>query len=155
VGGTMWAPSMNIGSYSLTNRGACDFLIIKYDPAGRVLNAFNDGGPWKDELTAITCDNKGNIYLCGDFWGDSIKFGNFALKNSNNLSTDLFIVKYNSFGKFVWAKKTGSISLDYIYSIFSDDLANIYASGAFYEKSITFDTIRKYIYIPTLQPVFL
>ncbi len=60
-------------------------------------------------LTKFTQDNEGNIYITGSFKGQ-VHFNpnsEEGLKSSNG-SEDIFIAKYTSEGKFIWAIKIGA-----------------------------------------------
>src|SRR5947207_2063693 len=82
-----------------------------------------------DEASSVTTDNAGNIYFTGYFYNDSIIFGVDTLKNLG--ANDIFLVKYNSNGNVLWAKKAGGVGDDYVSAITTDLVGNIYIVGWF------------------------
>ncbi len=111
-----------------------DFYIAKYDLNGTVLWAKSSGGSLNDYGTAISLDATG-VYVVGSFLSSSISFGAVALTNAG--SSDLFVVKYNSSGNVIWAKKGGGNSAEYATSVASDP-TGIYVTGSFSSASVTF-----------------
>lgn len=53
----------------------------------------------------IVSDNLGNTYVAGNFSNSTLHFGNYVLKNFGG--SDIFLAKYDSNGKIVWAKNIG------------------------------------------------
>ncbi|MFY7911964.1 MAG: BspA family leucine-rich repeat surface protein, partial [Emticicia sp.] len=59
-------------------------------------------------VRSTTTDDAGNVYVTGYFQG-SVTFGSFTLTSLNSTREDIFIVKYNSSGTVLWAKRAGGI----------------------------------------------
>jgi hypothetical protein len=92
---------------------------------------------------SIITDANGNVYMTGNFSSFSnypIIFGQDTLTSTNNFQ-DVFIVKYDSNGNALWAKKAGGTSNENPNSIVADQNGNIFISGVFYSPTITFETI--------------
>ncbi|MDH5474948.1 MAG: SBBP repeat-containing protein, partial [Cyclobacteriaceae bacterium] len=80
----------------------------------------------------ITSDASSNVYVTGYFSG-SVDFnpgtGTSTLTSAGG--TDIFIVKLNSSGTFVWAKRMGAASDDIGYGIAVDASGNVFTTGSF------------------------
>ncbi len=99
------------------------------------------------ELSDLSVDKNGNSYLTGSFQGKEIKFGDRVVKGQNDWS--MFIAKYDSAGKCIWANSAFSVSPpNPNYSsmatgngIFTDKFGNTYITGSFYDEA-QFDNIK-------------
>ncbi|MDP4266007.1 MAG: SBBP repeat-containing protein [Bacteroidota bacterium] len=97
----------------------------------------------KSEVENINCypksiavDASGNTYVAGIFL-NKIKFGSTTLKSISG-SNDIFIVKYDTNGNLLWAKREGGTDDDYVSSVAVDVSGNIYVAGSFVSSIITF-----------------
>lgn len=130
--------SISFGSISFYNYYSSenDFIIVKYDSAGNVAWVNKVGDYDDDFITDICTDNQGYIYVTGNFYNQSISFGNYTLNANyyspgNNIVSP-FIAKYDNTGKVLWAKTTDVPSFgDWAQNILCDDKGNIYSSGSF------------------------
>ena len=138
------SPTMAFGTTTLTNIGAANIFIVKYDPSGNVLWANSAGGTSAMVSKGISIDLSGNVYITGFFYGDSVSFGTTILtnKDTTGLTSDIFVAKYSSLGNFLWAKVAGGISEDYSYSISANPIGNISITGYFYSDTISFGTLN-------------
>ncbi len=141
VSGYYSSDDMTIGSVTLQNLGLSfnDGYLAKYDPLGNLLWAQRFGGSSNDRGTSIATDNAGNVYLTGYFYSPTIIFGTDTLKNAGNVG-DIFIVKFDSSGKVLWAKREGAVALEIPHAIHVDGNNNIIVAGRFSSNSITFGT---------------
>jgi len=85
--------NITFGDITLTNAGYDDIFITEYDSNGNVLWAKRAGSDNFDYGRSITIDAMGNIYLTGDFWSNTITFGNTTLNNTGFL--DVFTTRLN------------------------------------------------------------
>lgn len=134
------------GTYTLTSKGQTDVFITKHDSSGHLKWAKSVGGIHNDEGHSITLDNSGNILITGIF-NDTVDI------DPNPLSTyflegtwfnNVFILKLDSNGNFIWAKK---INYAVARSITSDKAKNIYLTGSFsfstdFDLGTNIDTLR-------------
>ncbi|MEK7263262.1 MAG: SBBP repeat-containing protein [Bacteroidota bacterium] len=113
VTGYFNSSTITFGSVMLTNTdnsGSSDMYLVKYDSSGNVLWANCAGGYSADYGNSIATDGNGNCYVTGYFWSPTITFGSVTLINANSFS-DMFVVKYDSNGNVVWAKRAGGKQL--------------------------------------------
>ncbi len=84
----------------------------------------------------IAIDSFKNSYVTGTFTSASISFDTFSL--ASNGGNDIFLIKYDSIGKVVWAKNVGSSGNDEGYGVAVDKYNNVFLTGSFGGSSITF-----------------
>ncbi|MBN8702032.1 MAG: T9SS type A sorting domain-containing protein [Bacteroidetes bacterium] len=97
------------------------------------------GGGGTDQGNGIVSDKFNNSYTIGTFEGtvDFDPSANTSILTSNG-GTDIFVLKLNFNGGFVWAKTFGGINNDEGTSIALDSTGNIYFTGSF-KDSVDFD----------------
>ncbi len=86
----------------------------------------------------VALDDNGNSYMVGSFDGASITFGGTTLTNANAGYGDIYVVKVNTSGTVVWAKRAGQNGSDYAYGVAVDKSGNVYVAGSYYNNAITF-----------------
>lgn len=91
IGGYFRSPSILFGTTTLTNSGASNIFIVKYDLDGNVEWAKKAGGTYSDEAIGAAADAMGNIYLTGNFASGIISFESNTLYNAG--FTDVFLAK--------------------------------------------------------------
>ncbi len=134
------------GTFNLTAATAGgDIFISKLDASGNFVWAKSIGSIGNDVGSSILVDASGNVYITGYFAGfaggtAAADFdpgsGTFNLTSAGD--ADIFILKLNASGNFVWAKSMGGTSYDYASSIAVDASGNVYTTGAF-EGTADFD----------------
>lgn len=72
---------------------AKDIFVAKFSPEGQVAWINRAGSSKNDQGTAITADNKGNIYVTGHFEGNAAFGKNWV---SSKRYANFFLAKYNS-----------------------------------------------------------
>jgi len=94
------------GIYHLISNGVFDVFVAKYLSNGQLAWAKNIGGSGYDIGYGIARDNSGNIIATG-FFEDVTDFDPGS--NTNNLSAtgyeDIFVLKLDGSGNYVWAKQ--------------------------------------------------
>ncbi|MEO8149242.1 MAG: SBBP repeat-containing protein [Bacteroidia bacterium] len=122
--------------FFITSGGPNDIFFEKLDSSGNFIWAKAvGGGPSGNESSAgIAIDDSANFYSIGSFRG-TMDFdpgpATFNLSSNNAAYFDVFILKLDGAGNFVWAKKMGGSSDDWGASIALDSLGNIYSTGKF------------------------
>lgn len=114
-------------------------FLIAQSPAWQW--AVKGGGVNSEYAYGVATDQNGNIYITGSFRSASVTFGSFTLtNNSSSLTEDIYLVKYNSLGNVIWARREGDSGNDVGQDIVCDVNGNIYISGFFRSPTITFGT---------------
>ncbi|HEY0031018.1 MAG TPA: SBBP repeat-containing protein [Bacteroidia bacterium] len=123
-----------VGVYNLvSDSSTLNVFISKLDSSGNFVWARSIGNTLDDRAYSIKVDASGNVYTTGYYQG-TVDFdpsaGVFDLIPIG--SYDIFILKLNPSGNFVWAKSIGGNAPgDYGYSVALDRVGNVYTSGAF------------------------
>ncbi|MEJ7610605.1 MAG: SBBP repeat-containing protein, partial [Ferruginibacter sp.] len=119
--------------YNLTANGLRDIFVSKLDAAGNFLWAKAMGASDFDVGKSLVLDVGGNVYVTGSFSG-TVDFdpgpGVFNLLSPN--SNNIFILKLDAAGNFVWVKELGGPNgSDLGYAIAIDAAGNLYSTGRF------------------------
>ena len=120
------------GTANLTSAGIEDFFVQKLDASGNYVWAISVGGTSNDYARGMDVDAFGNVYVTGRF-KNTVDFdpgvGVFDITGPGN--DDIFILKLDALGNFVWAKAMGGSSGDSGYDIFVGTSGNLYTTGTF------------------------
>jgi hypothetical protein len=120
------------GVANLTSAGSFDIFISKLDAAGNFVWAKSIGSSSPDNVYSLAVDGSGNIYATGNF-EDVLDFDPGA--GTANLTPvgelDIFILKLDVLGNYIWAKRMGADSRDEASSVALDGNGNIYTAGLF------------------------
>lgn len=143
IGGWFYSPSVVFGSTTINisaSNNSTDLFLAKLDPSGNVIWAKCAGGTVGEDITGITTDASGSVYVTGGFDSPSLSFGTFTLTSGGPGHQVFFIVKYDSTGNAVWGRTAGGISTDVGSGIATDASGNILVTGYFHSSTITFGT---------------
>ena len=134
MGDVIWA-----GSFSgkvqtenfirLSSNGCLDVFITKLDNHWNTVWAHCFGGPANDYLNAIAVNHTGDIYLTGTYRGEIIK--EESKINSLDFSSDIFLAKYNTTGRFQFIESFGSAGPDFSKNLLANAGQSIFISGNF------------------------
>ncbi|MBK6345508.1 MAG: SBBP repeat-containing protein [Bacteroidales bacterium] len=121
------------GNCYLTSAGEYDIFINKLDTSGNFIWAKGLGGNDYEKAYAITPDKEGGVYITG-YFESYMDFdpgpGTFYLGTEGD--DDVFVLKLDASGEFVWAKSWGWAAEDRAYAIVVDDEGNVYTTGSFF-----------------------
>jgi len=133
VTGYFYSPAITFGSTTLVNQG---MFLTRFNSSGNILWAKDAIGV--SNGNSITTDNVGNIYVVGYFSSKTISFDSFVLTKTDTTSAwdNLFIVKYDSSGKVIWAKSANHNTASGAYSVASDNFGNIFVAGIYWDTLI-------------------
>lgn len=122
------------GVYNLTAVGDVDTFVAKFDPSGNFVWGKKIGGTSDDRSFSIAVDANGNSYTTGRFSSIGADFdpGDATYPLSTSGSYDIYILKLDTDGNFVWAKKMGGTNWEWPYNISIDSSSNVYTTGGFY-----------------------
>jgi hypothetical protein len=127
------------GSFILNADGWDDSFILKLDASGNFIWAKGFLGSGFDMLREIGIDASGNIYGGGDFDELLDLDPGAAVFNVNSVgSSDIFFLKLDPNGDFVWGRVIGNSNVNQLISIQVDPSGNLYAGGYFF-SSLDFD----------------
>lgn len=112
-----------------------DAFILKLDASGNYVWAKSLAGGSQCIADAITIDGAGNVYTTGGF-GGIVDFDpgtdTHTLNSGGSSSPDIFILKLDASGNYVWAKNIVSNgSVNEGKSIAVDASGNVYTTGSF------------------------
>ncbi|MCX7861886.1 MAG: T9SS type A sorting domain-containing protein [Bacteroidales bacterium] len=127
------------GTYNLTAVGtSCDVYIAKYSPTGNLIWVKSIGGTKNDFINEIALDNN-SLYAIGHFQ-DIVDFdpSPSVLYKTSQGQHDIFLVKFDLNGNFIWVNTFGSTGSDLGTSCMVDSSNNIYILGAF-QGTVDFD----------------
>lgn len=145
--GTYGSDSIHFGAFTLanthdstTNYG--NVFIVKYNTSGNVLWAKNSGGTFSDEGNCVTTDLTGNVFVTGFFFSKTFTIGTTTLVNADTtgMNFDMFLLKYDASGNFLWANSAGGNDYDEGMGATTDNLGNTYVTGYYSSISCSFGT---------------
>jgi len=121
------------GIYNLTAFSGDDIFISKLDAQGNFVWAKSIGYISADAGTSIVVDALGNVFVTGYFQGTIVDFdpGPGTVNLYGTGLKDIFILKLDPSGNFIWAKNMGGNGTDAGYSIGLDQSGNLYSTGSF------------------------
>lgn len=111
--------------------GIDDIFISKLDGNGNFIWAKNVGGAASDEGSVIKVDASGNVCIGGYFAGTVDFDPNVSVVNLTCASRDIFILKLDASGNFIWVKQIGGSGVDDLKALTIDATGNIYTVGTF------------------------
>lgn len=127
-----------IGVFNLTSEGAFDIYISKLDINGKFIWAKRIGSSADDIGYSIALDSQGNVYATGTFTG-VVDFDPNANKYYlTSFAQNNFILKLDTNGNFVWAKKFEGSNYFFGHSIIVDRSGNVYTTG-YFQQTLDFD----------------
>lgn len=144
-------PQYYLNSGSVFSGNGINGFIVKFGPTGNFLFAKALVGTYNQEMNDIDIDTEGNLYTTGSFKGINSfavdfdpGFGTFFIPAQNE---DVFILKLENDGDFVWAKSFSGGSTffenledrDKGNAIKVDANGNIFIAGSF-KETVDFDT---------------
>lgn len=125
--------------FNLTSTGNYDIFVQKMDSNGNFIWAKQIGGVSIDQPYSLSVEDSANIYITGIFSG-TVDFdpGTGTHYYTSAGSYDIFVLKLDSIGNFIWAKQMGGTQGDYGISIATDSFGNVYTTGHF-SGTVDFD----------------
>lgn len=115
------------GTKMLNSSGGMDVLVAKYDSVGNLKWAIGAGGPSNDYGKSLAVGKNNSLYLTGTF-NDTALFGNTQLMAVNG---DMLLLRIDSVGGILWAKRGGGSGNDAGMDIATDSAGNIFVAGLF------------------------
>ena len=136
TGTTDFNPSNGVNNMSANGTSSWDAYFLKLDLNGNYMWAQCYGGSSSDWSRNVAFDSNDNIYLIGYFSGTSdFNFSSATNNLTSNGAADVFILKLDPNGNFIWVKKIGGTTNDDFINIEIDTQNNIYYGGGYYTSS--------------------
>lgn len=127
-----------VGVTELSSNGEDDIYIQKQDVNGNLLWVKKIGGEGYDGGLSISIDDSGDIFAFGTF-REIVDFDpGTGIYNLHGEGTQVFVLKLNADGEFVWVKSLGHYSNLEIGGTVLDDTGNIFLTGYFI-NTVDFD----------------
>jgi hypothetical protein len=121
------------GTSWVASKGAYDVFLAKFNVQGNLVWIKSFAGPSTEGPVGLVIDNSGNPILLGQFQQtidvnpDPILIDTLASFGNE----DLFLVKLDSTGNYLWSKQFGGANSDYPMMLRSDNLGSLIVSGTF------------------------
>jgi hypothetical protein len=148
VVGRFLGPTLQVDTVILQSNGYYDIFIACYDSSGHFqwVRHQDSGGLLNEEVTSIVSDNFNGIYISGFFASSNLAFGNTNLINSYANENDAFLVKFDTLGNTVWAKRAGGVATTLSSGTYIEDIAlsndnALYIAGRFDVPYVSFGGI--------------
>jgi len=120
----------HFNSNTLYSPGDDNVFLAKYSPAGNFLWVADGGGPYSAWASSVSTDDYDNSYLTGSFKSTAV-FGNDTIVSFGG--NDVFLLKADSTGNWVFARNNGGIDNDYGNGLEVDDFNRVAITGSFFQ----------------------
>lgn len=131
-----------VNNVPLTSNGLADILITKSDSNGNFVWAKNLGSAPNDAAYGIAINSSNELFITGYFQGTVDFNPSPTVTNylySSNGSLDIFLLKLDANGNYVWANSFGGWGSDIGYAIDTDVSGNVYIAGSYASTNADFD----------------
>jgi hypothetical protein len=126
-------------TFNLSSAGGTDVYILKLNASGNFVWAKRIGTTTNENAYSIALDASDNIHIVGDFMLTVDFDPNAGVSNVSYVGqSDVFILKLDGSGNYLWAKSFGSTNFDFGYSIAVDGSGIVYTTGSF-QLTVDFD----------------
>jgi hypothetical protein len=125
---------------SFSSAGKSDGFVTKLSSLGEYKWTLKFGGTEEDEITGVACDATYNILVAGNFSSSSISLDPVTggeVRDSNG-GSDMFLVKFQQHGTYVWGKTIGGPADDRVTSLVGNDYGTAYMGGGF-QQTVDFN----------------
>lgn len=127
------------GMYLVSPVDEYDAFVQKQDAAGNLLWVKIIAGKGSEYALSLSLDNSGNVAVAGMF-NDDIDIDPGAAVNTiyTNGVEDIYVIKLDPSGNFIWGNRIGGTGADYCYGIKFDGSGDLGCTGAF-SGTVDFD----------------
>ncbi|RZJ64345.1 MAG: T9SS type A sorting domain-containing protein [Flavobacterium sp.] len=131
--------TISFDAISLMAGGGSKPYTAKFDTNGTALWAKNTSGAnCAGNVYGVDTDSQGNIYVVGTTNCASLNFGGLSLSMSGE--GGIYVVKYNTAGQPLWARRSSATNINNVVSIDVHNENEIYVAGTFFSPTISFGT---------------
>lgn len=99
--------------------------------------AISGGGGATDGGRKACIDPSGNVIIAGYFASTSINLSGTTITNAGTSGTDIYIVKYDAAGNYLWSQRIGGTGSEFLGNICVDANGNVYLAVYFDSPGIT------------------
>lgn len=126
------------GVFNLTSAGS-DIYISKLDASGSFIWAKQISSNFSEATNYLALDNSGDLYMIGLFYLTVDFNPGTAINNLVSYGgTDIFLLKLDTSGNYIWAKNIGGLQDEYGLSLQFDNYNDFYITGNF-SQTVDFD----------------
>lgn len=124
------------GTANLTAVSGGDIFILKLDASGNFDWVKQISGNSNEQGFRLAIDDSGNLLSIGVFSG-TVDFdpGTGTYNLTSNGGSDIYALKLDSNGDFVWARHVGGSNTDTGLSIAVDGIGHVYLTGYFFDNA--------------------
>lgn len=116
----------------INSNGYLDVFVMKLDSNGNLAWAKGFGGTDFEQTSGIQTDENGDIYLAGFFYAEAdFNPGTEQFNMTPVGSGDIFAMKLDATGNFLWAKQIGGTGLDLATAMKLAANGDLYVTGNF------------------------
>ncbi|MCS3799439.1 SBBP repeat-containing protein [Niastella sp. OAS944] len=120
------------GTAIITPYGSIDGFVCKLNAAGNYVWAQKIGSSQYDQAFSVAVDTSGNVHVMGTFDGTAdFDPGTGTHTLTSNGGSDMYILKLNAAGNYLWAKGMGGTDHEFPGNLALDTLGNVYTTGHF------------------------
>jgi len=126
---------VDFGGGALQNHGHGDMFVAKFGATGDHLWSKGFGGEGDDTAQSLALTGGGDVYVVGTSLSAAIDFGDGPLEDATK---DIFAVKLDANGEYLWATRFGGELAEYAFSVSSDCGDNVFFTGKTKSSAIDF-----------------
>lgn len=132
-------PGNSVYNLTPTVFAGLDAFLIKLDPNGNFLWANKLGGTEFENGDFVGVDSFGFVYMAGYTFGTmDMDPGPGTANIITAGNNDIFIIKFNASGKYIWGRRMGGTGVDIPQAGYIDKAGNIYTTG-YFQSSVDFN----------------
>jgi hypothetical protein len=132
----------NDGDFGGLNKGGSDITIIKLNKEGNIIWKNVVGGTEDETVRFITNTNDGGFVITGFSKSNDLDFEGLRIGNQDE-KKDIFVIKYDFFGKVIWKKVYGGTNYDDGFSILTTNDNGYLISGVSNSNDGDFKDLNK------------
>jgi Secretion system C-terminal sorting domain/Beta-propeller repeat len=140
VAGVYRGSKLVIDSTSVVGANAFNIFLAKINAQGNVIWTRSAGGAISDYAFSVSSDRQNNVIVGGIMNSITANFDTVTIQNSIGGQFDVFIAKYDQYGRPLWGRCIwGPTGDDFLAAVKTDAAGNIYATGSFSSAQLTID----------------
>jgi hypothetical protein len=130
---------------TLANSGTAtnDVFVVKYNTSGTPQWVRKIAGTSSDTAAGVSVDSSGNVYVGGSYSSSPVTIFNtdnttsFTTLSRTGTQRNVFLVKYDTSGTPLWARKIAGSSSQSATDVFADSIGNVCITGSYGSNPLT------------------